>query len=41
MKEYVKPMLEVKNLVQAGPVSAEEDDAGSVSVVAPTSWWPF
>lgn len=41
MKEYVKPQLDIKSMLQSTPISAEDDDSGSVFMSVPQSWWPF
>ena len=41
MNKYEKPQLEIKSLVQTLAVSTEDEDANSVSVTIPGSWWPF
>ena len=37
MKQYTKPQLEVKSLVQNTPITADGD---TIVVSYPVSWWP-
>ena len=45
MKEYLKPELNIKSLVQSGTVAAEElpdgEYGGEITYSVPNSWWPF
>ena len=41
MNTYEKPQLEIKTLIQPVAITAEDEDANSVSVTIPGSWWPF
>lgn len=45
MKEYIKPELEIKSLIQTTTVANEElpdgEYGGQLVFSTPNSWWPY